>query len=54
LGRHAGECPVFLHIASDQGRETVVAAGNRFLVSPDEGLKRELEALLGDECVRFA
>jgi DNA polymerase-3 subunit alpha len=54
LGRHAGECPVFLHITSGQGRETIVAAGERFLVSPGEGLKRELEALLGDQCVRFA
>ena len=54
LSRHAGECPVFLHIRAPQGEETVIAAGERFQVSMDEELKRDLEALLGNGHVSFA
>ncbi|MDH7499134.1 MAG: DNA polymerase III subunit alpha [candidate division NC10 bacterium] len=51
LHRHAGELPVFLHFGSGQGKETVIAAGDRFLVQMDEGLQADLEALLGKGCV---
>jgi hypothetical protein len=32
----------------------VIAAGNRYLVSADEGLKKDLENLLGNGCVTFS
>jgi DNA polymerase III subunit alpha len=54
LSRHAGECPVYLHLRPSQGEEVVIAAGNRYLVSADEGLKRDLERLLGNGCVTFS
>jgi DNA polymerase-3 subunit alpha len=54
LSRHSGGSPVFLHLRSSGGRQTVVAAGNRFLVSVGEALKRDLESLLGREGVRFS
>jgi len=54
LSRHSGECPVYLHLRPPQGEEVVIAAGNRYLVSADEGLKRDLERLLGNGCVTFS
>ena len=54
LSRHSGECPVYLHLRPPQGEEVVIAAGNRYLVSADEELKRDLERLLGNGCVTFS
>lgn len=54
LSRHAGECPVYLHLRPPQGEEVVIAAGNRYLVVASEDLKRDLEMLLGKGCVSFS
>jgi DNA polymerase-3 subunit alpha len=54
LSRHSGDCPVYLHLRLPQGEDVVIAAGNRFLVSANEGLRRDLEMLLGNGCVTFS
>jgi DNA polymerase-3 subunit alpha len=54
LSRHSGDCPVYLHLRLPQGEDVVIAAGDRFLVSANEGLRRDLEMLLGNGCVTFS
>jgi DNA polymerase III subunit alpha len=53
LSHHAGKCPVYLYLRPSQGNEVVIAAGERYLVSACEELKKELEVLLGSGCITF-
>ncbi len=52
-GRHPGDTPLYLVLENPEGWHATLAAGPAMAVSPSPELTRELEEILGPECVSF-
>jgi len=54
LGRAPGRCPVFLTVRDRSGNNAVLRLGQEFAVNPAAYPHDDLEALLGEGCVKLA
>ena len=54
LARSRGGCPVFLTVRDRSGKDAVLRLGREYAVNPAAYPHDELEALLGEGCVKLA
>jgi DNA polymerase-3 subunit alpha len=54
LVAHRGDCPVTLELVRPGFFAAVVSTAGSYRVRPDPGLRQEVEALLGPDCLRLA
>ena len=53
FGRHAGGCPIYLHLLLDQAREAIFLLGNDFRVAPTESFVGEVEQIFAPGAVEL-
>ncbi len=53
LSKHGGKTPVYLDLASANGKKTLVELGKDFCVKPDEELVSSIVDMFGPDTVRF-
>ncbi len=53
LKNNSGRSPVFLHIVIPDSSETIISFGKEYCINPSELFIREIESVLGKNCVTY-
>ena len=53
LKNNSGRSEVFLHIVIPDSSETIISLGKEYCINPSELFIREIESVLGKNCVTY-